>query len=594
MKEKTVQYDVDPELLGNFLDESEESLQSLDSLFIEFEQNPQSKEIIESVFRVAHSIKGLSAFLGFRSIKNLTHELETVLDNIRNDRLCVNKTIIDCLLVGFDEVCNMITRVRKNMSQVADEKQLQKLIDEIIGLSDSEIEDRNADVSKTLDDVSGAVEQISDGVEELGESDDAIIEEIVRRKNDNKKTPDPMEIGRTMRVSEEKIDVFMQYVGDLIEISESFNLLQTRIDANSDTQLTAEFKNINSNFTQLSDKLQKSLLAIRKVPAMNLIQKIPRMVRDLANSLNKEVQVEFTGENVQIDKSMIEAMESPINHLVRNCVDHGIEMPEERKKSGKSETGLIKVNISEQGDDVIVEIDDDGAGIAPEKNRKKAVQMGLITHERANKLDDREVLEFIFSSGFSTAAKVSDISGRGVGMDVVRFNVESLKGSINLQSTNGKGTTVKMRLPSSLTVLVVNGMLVDVGDQQYIVKLDDIYEIIRPKPEEIITVRNDSECLHVRGQIYPLIRLHELFGVETEFTNPTEAGVILVQVNEKRGAILVDKLLTRQRVIVKKLDEQFSYLNTVAGTAVLANTKVSLVLDIPGILSEFMEGQLIE
>jgi len=587
---KDIIHDVDPELLTNFLDESEESLAALDSLFVELEHDPHNKDIIGSIFRVAHSIKGLAAFLSLNHIKNLTHELETVLANIRDDKLCINTQTIDCLLTGFDEVSNMVTRVRAGKSQVADENNLAELINKIKGLSDLSIGGENKSISEALEDVAVGVEQISEQAKELDKTSDQIIEEVTQEGKDKSEHLAPAAIGRTMRVSEEKVDVFMQYVGELIEVSESFNLLQKRINSSSDIQLAREFKDINTSFNQLSDKLQKSLLAIRKVSAKNLVQKVPRMVRDLAHKLGKKINVEVTGQDVQIDKSMIEALESPINHLVRNCVDHGIETPEERKKAGKSENGMVKVDIVEHGENVIIKIHDDGAGINPEKICKKAIQMGLLTAQRAAELSDKEILQFIFASGFSTAEKVSDVSGRGVGMDVVRTSVESLKGTIDLQSTPGEGSIVTLRLPSSLTVLVVNGMLAGVGDQQYIIKLEDIHEAIRPKPEEIITVSGHAECLYVRGQIYPLIRLHELFGVETEFTNPAEAMVILAETKTNRGAILVDKILGQQRAVVKELDDQFSYLNMVAGTAVLANTKIGLVLDIPGILAESMEG----
>lgn len=594
MEETTVQYNVDPELLTNFLDESEDSIATLDSLFVELEQQPKDKEIIGSIFRVAHSIKGLAAFLNLKAIKDLTHNLENVLDNLRDDKLCVNSTIIDCLLTGFDEVSNMLTRVRAGKSQVKDENKLKKLLEEINQLSDSNIHGEKRDISTTLDDFTSSIEQISEQVEELDGLQDEILEEVVQTEKDNVKNVAAITTGRTMRISEEKIDVFMHYIGDLIEISETLNLLQKRIDVNSDTQLATEFKDVNSGFNQLSNKLQKSLLAIRKIPARNLIQKIPRMVRDLANPLSKKVKVEVAGQDVQIDKSMIEALESPINHLVRNCVDHGIETAEERKKAVKSETGTVKIDIAGNGENVIIKIEDDGAGIDPEKIRKKAVQMELVTNEQAAQLDEHDVLQFIFSSGFSTAKKVSDVSGRGVGMDVVKNNVESLKGSIDLQSTLGQGTTVTLRLPSSLTVLVVNGILVSVGSHQYIIKVEDIYGAIRPKPEEIATVTGYAECLHVHGQIYPLIRLHELFGVETELIEPTEAMVILAKDKGCRGAILVDRILGQQRTVVRKLDKQFSYINTIAGTAILANRKVGMVLDVPGILVESLGGGAIE
>ena len=587
MEGADVQYDVDPEVMTGFLDESQDSIATLDNLFVELEQHPKDKEIIGSIFRVAHSIKGLAGFLNLVAIKQLTHELETVLDNIRNDRLCVSSAIIDVLLTGFDKLENMLACVRAGQSQDEDEHKLQKLLEQIKNLTDS-AQEKHQDISAAVADVSSSVAEISQVAAELDKVHDDIIEQVVEAEKDKTKDFAPAITGRTMRVSEEKVDVFMQYVGDLIETSESFNLLQKRISDTSDTQLAKEFKDINSGFNQLSDKLQKSLLAIRKMPAKNLVQKITRMVRDLAKSLGKDVQVEITGQDTQVDKSMIEALESPVNHLVRNCVDHGIEMPQERRQVGKSETGTIKISIEEQGDNVIIKIQDNGAGINPEKIRNKAIQMGLVSAGQAGNIGDREVLQFIFTSGFSTAQKVTDISGRGVGMDVVRANVESLKGTIEIESTYGQGTTVILRLPSSLTVLVVSGMLVSVGEQQYIIKLEDIHEAIRPKPEEIVTVGGKADCLNVRGRIYPIIQLHKLFGVEPEFTDTCEAMVILTHTKDRCAGILVDRILGQQRAVVKELAGQFSHLKTIAGTAILANTRVALVLDVPGIIAEFL------
>jgi two-component system chemotaxis sensor kinase CheA len=314
------------------------------------------------------------------------------------------------------------------------------------------------------------------------------------------------------------------------------------------------------------------------------------MVRDLAHTLGKNVQVVMTGQDVQIDKSMIEALESPVNHLVRNCVDHGIESPGTRQKAGKDETGTITINISEAGDNVTMRISDDGSGINPDKIRREAVRRGLATAEQAETLSNHEVLQFIFRSGFSTAQSVTDVSGRGVGMDVVRTNVESLRGTIGFESHPGLGSAVTLRLPSSLTVLVVHGMLAGVGDQQYIIKVEDIYEAIRPEPEVMVTVGGTAECLNVRGRIYPLIRLHELFGIETELTDPTRSTVILAHTKDKCAGILVDQILGQQRVVVKDLKGQFENLRTISGTAILANSRVGLVLNVPGIIDECLGG----
>jgi two-component system chemotaxis sensor kinase CheA len=584
MEQTVLHYDVDPEMLTNFLDESEESIATLDGLFVELEQRPKDKKIIESIFRVAHSIKGLAGFLSLAFIKDLTHELETVLDGIRKDRLDVDSAVIDGLLAGFDELSEMLVRVRAGRREVEDENQLNELLAGIRQLSNSHAAEPAAEIQKTED--GGQTADFRLPTSNFGP---ALHEESRERQpHTNGECPDGSGAGRTMRVSEEKVDVFMQYVGDLIETSESFNLLQKRIDSASNDQLARDFKDINTGFNQLSDKLQKSLLEIRKVPARNLLQKIPRMVRDLAHTLGKDAQVVMTGQDVQIDKSMIEALESPINHLVRNCVDHGIERPDQRRRAGKNETGAITIDISEAGDNVVLRIGDDGSGIDPDKIRREAVRRGLTTTEQAETLGDREVLQFIFRSGFSTAERVTDVSGRGVGMDVVRTNVELLRGTIDLESHFGRGSAVTLRLPSSLTVLVVHGMLAGVGDQQYIIKVEDIHEAIRPKPQEVVTVGGTGECLHVHGRIYPLIRLHELFGIETKFIDPACATVILAHTKDKCAGILVDRILGQQRAVVKELKGRFQNLKTIAGTAILANTRVALVLNVTGILKEYL------
>jgi len=585
-----VQHDIDPEVMAGFLDESEESIATLDGLFVELEQDPRNKEIIGNVFRVAHSIKGLAGFLGLTAIKELTHELETVLSNIRDDKLRVNSQIIDCLLAGFDELAHMLARVRAGQSQIEEKHNLAELIDQIKNLRGSSAHQEQQNISAVLADVSTNVAKISEQAEELDKVQDQIIEEATQKKPGADKSFPASVSGRSMRVSEEKIDVFMQYVGDLIEVSESFKLLQKRMDSSSDIELAKEFKSINSGFNQLSDRLQKSLLEIRKVPAKNLVQKVPRMARDLAQSLGKKIQVEITGQETQVDKSLIEALESPINHLVRNCVDHGIEGPEHRGKVGKRETGTIEVAIAKESENVIIRVRDDGGGIDPEKIRDKAVKLGLASTEQAGSMSDRQVLQFILSAGFSTAQKVTDVSGRGVGMDVVRSNVESLRGAINLESTLGEGTTVTLRMPSSLTVVVISGMVVSVGDQQYIIKLEDIHEVLRPRAQDVLTVNGKTECLKVRGQIYPLIRLHQVFGVQPEFSKPFQAMVILTHIKDKRAGMLVDRILGQQRVVLKELDKKFSYLKTIAGTAILANTNVGLVLDVPGIIGHSLGG----
>jgi len=594
MSEKKLKYDVDPELLSDFLDESQESVAGLDTLFVQLEQQPANTKIIEQIFRVAHSIKGLAGFLNLTAIQKLTHELETVLAGLRDGKLTVDCEVVNVLLAGFDALANMLARLRAGQSQVENEQKLANLIRTIKNLTEMRPCTSEPQSSKRTGIGPDQTSRPAGPVEKLDKADDCILENLTTEKP----PPSPQTVtgprSRTMRVSEDKVDVFMQYVGDLIEVSESFNLLQRRTDNGSDRRLAREFKAINSSFNQLSDKLQKSLLEIRKVPARNLVQKVPRMVRDLAQSLGKKIRVSISGEETQVDKSLVEALESPINHIVRNCVDHGIEPPKQRQKAGKARTGNIDVNITEDTEQVVITIRDDGAGIDPAEIRRKAVEKSLVTVEQAAALSDRDVLRFVFSSGFSTAQKVTDISGRGVGMDVVKANVESLKGSITLDSTYGQGTLMTLRLPSSLTVLVVKGMLVSVGREQYIIELEDIQEILQPRPEEIVIFNDRTELLNLRSGVYPLVRLHRLFGIEPRVIHPADAIVILTQANGRGAAIMVDKILGRQRVVVKELEQRFSNLQTIAGSAILANTKVGLVLDMAGIINQCLGSKAVE
>lgn len=335
----------DSELLGNFLDESEDSLASVSNLFVELEKEPGNIQLIESIFRAAHSIKGMAAFLNLNFVKDLTHELETVLAGLRDNAVCINAIVVDCLLAGFDELGNMLNFIRCGKGEVENEGKVQELIEDLRSIYETGKE-RNANQAE---EDCNCIEAVKEGCEVHENSGSEENED-----SENSLKPASNALGRTMRVSEEKIDIFMNYVGDLIEISESFNFLQGHIGRHPDKNLVRQFKNVNSGFNQLSDKLQKSLLEIRKVPARSFLQKIPRMVRDLANTLGKKIEVEIAGEEILIDKSMVEALESPVNHLVRNCVDHGIELPEKRKEKGKDETGMVKISVLENGEDIII------------------------------------------------------------------------------------------------------------------------------------------------------------------------------------------------------------------------------------------------
>lgn len=388
---------------------------------------------------------------------------------------------------------------------------------------------------------------------------------------------------RTMRVSEEKIDDFMKYVGDLIMVNESLNNLQRKlIDSEVADGIINEFRQTNSTFRSLSDKLQFSLLEIRKVPARGLVQKIPRMVRDLAEKLNKKIVVDIAGEDILIDKTLLEALGDPITHMVRNCVDHGIATPQKRLDAGKSQTGTISINLKQKNEMVTFTISDDGNGIDPNKIRAKAIEKGLIRNSES--LTNRQILQLIFASGLSTAEKVSDVSGRGVGMDVVRTNVEKLNGTIEIDSEIGKGTQITLKLPANSTAVVESFILAGVGQHFFLVPLKHVRELLRPTEEMLYTIQNRGEFLNLRDQLYSLLRIPEIFDIKSQHSNPSHGMVIIVEADHKQAALFVDEIYGQQRAVTKNLDGELINLPGIAGAAILGNGHIGIVTDIAALI----------
>ncbi|MDR1870535.1 MAG: chemotaxis protein CheA [Deltaproteobacteria bacterium] len=389
---------------------------------------------------------------------------------------------------------------------------------------------------------------------------------------------------KTMRISEEKVDGFMSYVGELIVTAETFNYLQKTIEQEKVNPNTIRaFKNANQAFRELSDELQESLMEIRRVPIKGILQKVNMMARELSHQLGKKVKVQLIGEDVQLDKSIAESLEGPLVHVVRNSMDHGLEPPEERTNAGKSAEGLLKVTASSDKEFFYLIAEDDGRGIDPEKMRQVAINKALMSESQALALSDKEAIGLIFGAGFSTAKQITDVSGRGVGMDVVRTNINALNGSINVDSKVGHGTTITLKIPLSVTLQVIKALHVRVGHSNFIISLEEILESLRPSPGELSTVEGRGLILNRRGQITPLIKLYEIFNLEPEHQDPADGLLVMVETSSGRYALLVDEVMGQQQVVVKELGEQFKRLNFLAGSALLGDGGLGLVLAADGI-----------
>jgi two-component system chemotaxis sensor kinase CheA len=377
----------------------------------------------------------------------------------------------------------------------------------------------------------------------------------------------------TVKVDTDKLDNLFDLVGELVI---------------ANTLISEEMKSTNNNngssknlsqLNKITKDIQDGVMSMRMVSLKQTFQKMSRLSRDVSLQAGKQVKLQISGEDTELDKNVIEEIADPLVHILRNSIDHGIEPENERVAKGKPKEGTVRLSAFHRGGNIVIEIEDDGRGLQKDKIRKKAIETGLIDDQA--ELSDKQIYHLIFSPGFSTAEKVTNISGRGVGMDVVTKNIEKLRGKVEVTSHEGKGTLFTIKLP--LTLAIIDGIVVKVGDATYIIPTTSIEESIRPKQEEINTVKDKGEVINMRGNLFPLVRLHKIYNINTTKTNPWEAIVIIVESEEGRFSLLVDELLGQQQVVIKNLGERFKDVKGISGGAILSDGKVGLILDVGGI-----------
>jgi len=363
----------------------------------------------------------------------------------------------------------------------------------------------------------------------------------------------------------------------LVDLVGELVIAQSLVSQNPDL-LSVRSPQLTRNLSQLNritNELQKTAMSLRMVPIRGTFQKMIRLVRDLTARNGKQVELSAAGEDTEMDRTIVEELGDPLMHMIRNSVDHGVELPEARLAAGKSRQGHVHLAASHQGGNIVIEVGDDGAGLNAEKILAKAVERGIVP-PGAN-LEEREIFDLIFAAGFSTAEKITDISGRGVGMDVVKRNIGKLRGKIEIQSVLGKGTTFKIYLP--LTLAIIDGLLVRVGEERYIIPTLSVRESFRPTKDMISTVCGRGEMINVRGKLRPMLRLYDFFGVTPRTTDPTDALVIVVESAHEERCILVDDLIGQQEVVIKSLGDQFKGNKALAGAAILGDGRVGLILE---------------
>lgn len=581
----------DKELLGGFIDEAFEHLESIEVNVLELEQSPDDQDIINNIFRPFHTIKGVSGFLNLRVINKLAHATENLLDDVRNGKRPMDSDVIDIVLSVGDALKAMVTNIKEILENGMDryrEFDISNYITQIKNLQEGNGGGGEEEVSAPAA-APAAAEEESDDSEEApppvvsAPRAASPSRPAARPAAEPAPAPPaagvPKKLGASIKVDVEKLDALVNAVGELV-IMQSLvrqNQLITKI---IDPKLVKDF----AQLSRITSELQRTAMSMRMVPIKQTFDKMIRLVRDLSKKTGKKVDLIMDGAETEIDRNMVDSIYDPLVHMMRNSVDHGIQPAEDRTKHGKPPTGTVHLRAYQKGGNMVIEIEDDGEGLNTEKIRQKAISRGII--QPGENLSDHELNNLIFMAGFSTADQITDVSGRGVGMDVVKKGVEKLRGKVEVQSQPGKGSLFVIRLP--LTLAIIDGIIVRVGTERYIIPTIAIQESMRPERKNYNTVHGRGEALLVRGELVPIIRLYQLFGVETGNTDPCGAIVVVVENEGRRRALMVDELLGKEEVVIKNLGGMQD-VKGVAGGTILGDGRVGLILDLAGIIASSAE-----
>jgi len=554
----------DVSLVIDFIAEGREHIESAEAGLLELESKPHDSEVINQIFRAFHTIKGMAGFLNLAEIGSLAHSAENLLDLARKGELLLAGANTDVVFESIDMLKKMFVELRESVES-GKPVPAQKLLPQLL--------------AKLKASAEGQAIADSLGTPQAREKDRK-LDEILETQSDSP-TKDVSAKAKT-HSDDEKIKVSTTRLDNLINMAGELVIAQLMVAEEVNTNLTVEHElgRKVAHQSKIVRELQELSMSMRMVPIQGVFQKMARLVRDLSRKAGKTINFTTLGEETELDRSIVDKIADPLVHMVRNSVDHGIESPQERAKTGKGPAGQIKLRAFHQAGDIVIEIEDDGKGLDKERILKKAIDNGVVKKEQ--ELNDEEIFKLIFHAGLSTAQKVTNISGRGVGMDVVRKNIESLRGKVDISSTPGKGAIFTIRLP--LTLAIIDGQVVKVGADRYIIPINSIVRSLRPTARQLSSVQNRGEMAMVRGELLPLVRLYRLFDAVPTTEDPTASSLVIVEENGRRCCLLVDELLNQQQVVIKSLGDGLGTVKGVSGGAIMGDGRVSLILDIPGLI----------
>ena len=616
------------EILNDFLTETTEMIDGLDQKFVELETQPDNKDLLNEIFRAMHSMKGSAGFLGFNHLVDVTHRAESILNKLRQGEMAVVPEIITVILETVDTVKLIMSDIRAKGTDVniPVEAMAKKLDDVLAGnigasapapaaapvmptasqppaaapvspatapateapapqLGEILVNEGLATKEQVFDALTAQSKQ-GDAKQPLGElliQAKAITEKALDQALQKQEKPSKGKEDATIRVETRRLDSVMNLVGELVLGRNRLIKIGGVLEQTHETD--PQVRALSETLTQLNlvtTDLQLAVMKTRMLPIKKVMAKLPRMVRDLSSKLGKQVRLETHGEETELDKSVADEIGDPLVHLVRNAIDHGIEMPTERHAANKPTEGILRIAASQEGNSIVIRIQDDGKGIALSKIKAKALSKGLISEAELAGMEPREVVNLIFLPGFSTAEKVTDVSGRGVGMDVVRTNIRKMNGTVEIESEEGKGSLITIKLP--LTIAIIQALMVEVERATFAIPLSSVIEAVRISKSEIKTI-NGREVLHLRDRVLPLIRLAKEFEIPTE-QERDRFYVVVAALGDRRIGVVVDELRSQEEVVIKSIWDYLDSIKGISGATITGEGKVVLILDI----SELVEN----
>ena len=578
----------DPTLIREFVNEAQEGLQHLDEDLLSLEQSPDAREMLDRIFRTVHTIKGTAGFLGFDQLVTLSHAAEDVLNWLRKGESVATSVTVDALLASFDRMRVMVDDISR---EAIVQYNLDDLVAQLRELLSAATEPTGT--SGPGPEAAAPVASEAPQVPEAGEPPTVAEASAasVPQPAPEAAPPAAAAVQRitNMRVEVSKLDELVNLVGELVLQRNRLAELNRQY---SEGQLTgADFDSALgdaiSRLSFVADELQGASLRTRMIPIDNVFRRFPRVVRDLAHQLGKEVNLEIHGEETELDKTVVEQMADPLVHLVRNSLDHGLEMPEEREAQGKPRTGTVTLDAAQKGDHIVITVSDDGRGIDAERVGKKILERGLVTQERLRTLSPHDILEFIFAPGFSTAETISNVSGRGVGLDVVRTNLKQLNGSVSVRTELGAGTVFTLQLPLTLAVIPV--LLVRVAQETYALPLRSVAETVHANRSDVHDV-DGTEVIRIGERVLPFCRLERLFGLKS--SDHELMRVVILAIGDERIAVAVDRFLGQEQTVIKSLGSCLRHVPGIAGATIGGDGRVRLIVDPAGLLGLVQQQQI--